>query len=48
MIYGSKNYWGWFVYRLPQQAIMIPVTMPLLPVLIRIAALVRPRLAGDR
>ncbi len=48
MLYGSKTYWGWFLYRLPQQAIMIPVTMLLLPVLTRIADLVRPRLTGER
>lgn len=47
MLYGSKTYWGWFLYRLPQQAIMIPVTMLLLPILLRIANIVRTQLLRE-
>ena len=37
ILYGSKTYWGWFVYRLPQYAILIPVNLILLPVLLKLA-----------
>lgn len=37
ILYGSRTYWGWFVYRLPEYAILIPVHLILLPVLLRLA-----------
>ena len=37
ILYGSRTYWGWFVYRLPEYAILIPVNLLLLPVLLRLA-----------
>ncbi len=37
ILYGSRTYWGWFVYRLPEYAILIPVNLILLPVLLRLA-----------
>lgn len=36
MLYGSKTYWGWFVYRLPEYAIMVPVQLLLIPVLLTV------------
>lgn len=36
-LYGSKTYWGWFVYRLPQYAIMLPAQMILTPLLIGVS-----------
>ena len=36
-LYGSRTYWGWFVYRLPQYAILVPVNLILLPVLLQLA-----------
>ncbi|MBQ8399736.1 MAG: folate family ECF transporter S component [Clostridia bacterium] len=41
MIYGSKTYLGWFLYRLPQYAVMIPVYIILLFVLSRLAPTLR-------
>lgn len=41
MLYGSRTYWGWFLYRLPEYAVMIPVIMLLMPALMRIASTVR-------
>ncbi len=38
ILYGSKTYWGWFVYRLSQYAVLIPVHLILLPMLNRLAA----------
>lgn len=36
MLYGSKTYWGWFVYRLPEYITMIPVKLILIPILLRL------------
>ena len=37
MLYGDKkNYIGWFLYRLPEYAILIPVALVLIPVLLRL------------
>lgn len=36
-LYGSRTYWGWFVYRLPQYAVLVPVNLILLPVLLQLA-----------
>ena len=35
-LYGSKTYWGWFVYRLPEYAVLVPLNLLLLPVLLRL------------
>jgi ECF transporter S component (folate family) len=40
-IYGSKTYWGWFLYRLPQYAVMVPLYILLLFLLSRIAPTIR-------
>lgn len=40
-LYGSKTYWGWFLYRLPEYAIMVPVQILFAPVLLRIVKILR-------
>ncbi len=36
ILYGSKTYWGWFLYRLPEYALMIPVKIIIIPIIIRL------------
>lgn len=36
ILYGSKTYFGWFIYRLPEYAILIPLQFVLIPILIRL------------
>ena len=36
ILYDSKAYWGWFVYRLPQYAILIPLNLVLIPAIIHL------------
>lgn len=36
ILYHSKNYLGWFIYRLPEYAILIPVNLILLPLLVKL------------
>lgn len=36
ILYGSKTYWGWFIYRLPEYALMIPVRIIIIPVLVKL------------
>lgn len=40
-LYGSKTYWGWFLYRLPEYAVMVPVQILFAPVLLRIVRILR-------
>ena len=35
-LYGSKTYWGWFMYRLLEYAILVPVQLILIPVLLKL------------
>lgn len=35
-LYGSKTYWGWFVYRLTEYAILVPVQIIIAPVLLKL------------
>ncbi len=37
ILYGSRTYWGWFIYRLPEYAILVPLNLILLPALLRLA-----------
>ncbi|MBQ8402642.1 MAG: folate family ECF transporter S component [Clostridia bacterium] len=47
-LYGSKTYWGWFLYRLPEYAVLIPVQILLAPVLKRLSGILRKSgLAGN-
>jgi len=41
MLSGKRTYWGWFVYRLPEYAILIPVILLLIPVLLRMTDMLR-------
>lgn len=36
MLYGSKTYWGWLLYRLTEYAILIPLKLALIPVLLQL------------
>ena len=38
MLYGSKSYYGWFVYRLAEYAVLIPVTVVLTPAVLRLTS----------
>jgi len=40
-LYGSKTYWGWFLYRLPEYAVLIPVQILFAPFLHRLARTLR-------
>jgi len=47
-LYGSKTYWGWFLYRLPEYAVLIPVQILLAPILKRLSDMLRKTgLAGN-
>ncbi len=35
-LYGSKTYWGWFVYRLVEYAVLVPVQLIMIPVLLKL------------
>lgn len=36
ILYSSKTYWGWFIYRLPEYALLIPVSVLLIPEIARL------------
>ncbi len=38
MLYGSKTYLGWLLYRLAEYAVLIPVTVVLTPAVLRLAS----------
>jgi len=49
MLYGSKTYWGWFMYRLPQFLVLVPLNIILIPILDKLATqLVKLGLAGKK
>lgn len=41
ILYGSKTYWGWFVYRLAEYALLIPVSVILIPFILRICEIIK-------
>jgi ECF transporter S component (folate family) len=41
ILYNSKNYWGWFIYRLPEYAILIPVSFIIIPFILRICEIIK-------
>ncbi|MBR4661744.1 MAG: hypothetical protein IKO92_03325, partial [Clostridia bacterium] len=43
-LYGSRTWWGWFVYRLGEYAILVSVEMILIPVLLKLAGTLKKRL----
>lgn len=40
-LYGSRTYWGWFLYRLPEYAVLVPLNLILLPVLVKLGEQVK-------
>jgi len=36
IMYGSKSYWGWFVYRISEYAILIPLNIIFVPILVKL------------
>ena len=40
-LYGSKTYWGWFLYRLSEYAVLVPVQILFAPILKRLAEVLR-------
>ena len=36
MLYSSKAYWGWFVYRLPEYAVLIPLNILMIPIIVKL------------
>ncbi len=38
---GKKTYWGWFVYRIPEYALLIPVSIIMIPILIKLCDKIR-------
>lgn len=47
MLYGSKTYWGWFLYRLAEYIIMIPVKLVIIPILLQLAKQLRKIAQGN-
>ena len=43
-LYGSRTWWGWFLYRLGEYAVLVPVEMILIPVLLKLAGTLKKRL----
>ncbi len=41
MLYGSRTYLGWLLYRLPEYAILVPVQLVVLPILLKLCDLLR-------
>ena len=40
-LYGSKTYAGWFLYRLPEYAVMVPVQLIFIPALLKLSELLK-------
>jgi ECF transporter S component (folate family) len=41
ILYNSKTYLGWFIYRLPEYAILIPVSFVLIPVTVKFSKIIK-------
>jgi len=41
MLYSSNGYWGWFAYRLPEYAVLIPLNLLLTPIILRLCGRLR-------
>lgn len=41
LLYSSRGYWGWFVYRLAQYAILVPVNLILLPFIKKLSVYIK-------
>ncbi|MBE6541976.1 MAG: folate family ECF transporter S component [Ruminococcaceae bacterium] len=38
---GQRTYWGWFIYRIPEYLILIPVNLVLIPIIYRICGMLK-------
>lgn len=36
MLYSSKAYFGWFIYRLPEYAVLIPLNLVITPIILKV------------
>ena len=43
-LYGSRTWWGWFLYRLGEYAILVPVEIAIIPILIKLGGTLKKRL----
>ncbi|MBR6915243.1 MAG: folate family ECF transporter S component [Clostridia bacterium] len=43
-LYGSRTWWGWFLYRLGEYAILVPVEIAIIPILIKLGGTLKRRL----
>lgn len=43
-LYGSRTYLGWFIYRLSEYAILIPVSLIMIPSVIKICKIINKRI----
>ena len=41
ILYASKTYWGWFLYRLPEYAVLVPLNLLFIPVLFQLGKILR-------
>ena len=41
ILYGSKTYWGWFIYRLAEYTLLIPVSIILIPLILRVCEILK-------
>jgi ECF transporter S component (folate family) len=41
ILYGSKTYWGWFMYRLPEYALMVPVKIIIIPIIVKLCGKIK-------
>lgn len=44
MLYGSRTWWGWFLYRLGEYAILVPVELVIIPALLKLGETLKKRL----
>ncbi len=43
-LYGSRPWWGWFLYRLGEYAILVPVEIVIIPILMKLGNTLKKRL----
>ena len=43
-LYGSRTWWGWFLYRLGEYAVLVPVELILIPVLLKLGVTFKKKL----
>ena len=47
ILYGSRTYWGWFIYRLPQYAVLVPLHLVIIPLLLPVCRELSKRIPFD-